>query len=287
MDVQDVPLSRTREPLGEGVVLDNRRIGERDQVLVEFPESGNRLWLPFENLRRIKGPRQRFELCETIEEGSAAERFRLRCLAHALEMWHENTGSLSQMDIDPLPHQIHLVHHILRSGNLNWLIGDDVGLGKTIEVGMLLSALQQRSNFRRILIVTPAGLVRQWQEELYHRFGMEDFQIYGVDFEINHPRRWKMYDHVIGSIDRLKLEGHLDILMEAGKWDLIVFDEAHRLSRRQWGAKYDASERFRLAATLRQTTDAFLLLTGTPSSRDAGQISGSTGIVTSRTKRAD
>ena len=264
MDVQDVPLSRTRKPLGEGVVLDNRRIGERDQVLVEFPESGNRLWLPFENLRRIKGPRQRFELCETTEEGSAAERFRLRCLAHALEMWHENTGSLSQMDIDPLPHQIHLVHHILRSGNLNWLIGDDVGLGKTIEVGMLLSALQQRSTFRRILIVTPAGLVRQWQEELYHRFGMEDFQIYGVDFEINHPRRWKMYDHVIGSIDRLKLEGHLDSLMEAGKWDLIVFDEAHRLSRRQWGAKYDASERFRLAATLRQTTDAFLLLTGTP-----------------------
>ena len=67
------------------------------------------------------------------------------------------------MEIDPLPHQIHLVHHILRSGNLNWLIADDVGLGKTIEVGMLLSALTQRGNFRSILILLPSGLVKQWE----------------------------------------------------------------------------------------------------------------------------
>src|SRR5690606_39162754 len=100
--------------------------------------------------------------------------------------------------------QIHLVHHILASGNLNWLIADDVGLGKTIETGMLLAALKQRGSLQRILLVTPAGLTKQWQEELNNKFKMGEFQIYGEDFHINEPRHWKMYDYVIASIDRLK-----------------------------------------------------------------------------------
>lgn len=263
MDVQDQPRSRTRKSLGEGVVVETRRIGARDQALVEFYSSGQRVWLPCENLLPIRGVRHRFVLGQIGKPGSA-ERFRLRSLAYALEMWNENTGSLSRLDIDPLPHQIHLVHHILASGNLNWLIADDVGLGKTIEVGMLLAALKQRRTFRRILLVTPAGLVRQWQEELHHKFGMSDFQIYGRDFNINESRQWKMYDHVIGSIDRLKSSDHFQALMQAGNWDLIVFDEAHRLSRRQWGSKYESAERFKLAAALRKMTDAMLLLSGTP-----------------------
>lgn len=263
MDVQDRPRSRIRKSMGEGVVIETRQIGGHDQALVEFYQSGQRIWLPSENLLPIKGVEHRFVLGQTGHRGSA-ERFRLRSLAYALEMWNQNTGSLSRLDIDPLPHQIHLVHHILASGNLNWLIADDVGLGKTIEVGMLLAALKQRGTFRRILLVTPAGLVRQWQEELHHKFGMSDFQIYGSDFNINQPRQWKMYEHVIGSIDRLKSDDHLDSLLEAGNWDLIVFDEAHRLSRRQWGSRYEAADRFKLAAALRKKTDAMLLLSGTP-----------------------
>ena len=205
MWVQEIPFSRTRRPLGEGVVLETRKIGGRDQVLVEYYHSGKRIWIPYENLKAIKGVQQRFALGNLGKSGEA-ERFRLRSLAYALEMWNQNTGSLSRLDIDPLPHQIHLVHHILASGNLNWLIADDVGLGKTIEVGMLLAALEQRGLFRRILLITPAGLVRQWQEELHHKFGMSDFEIYGADFQINNPRHWKMHEHVIGSIDRFKSE---------------------------------------------------------------------------------
>jgi len=263
MEVQDVPYSRTRKSLGEGSVLEARTIGGRDQVLVEFPETGKRHWLPYQNLRQVKGPRHRFLLGQLGDE-HAAERFRLRNLAYALELWNENTGALSQLDIDPLPHQIHLVHHILASGNLNWLIADDVGLGKTIEVGMLLAALQQRGTMRNILIVTPAGLVKQWQEELKYKFGFTDFEIYGHDFEVNDPAHWKLHNRVIGSIDRFKAEQHLEKLSHAGKWDLVVFDEAHRLSRRQWGQKYDTSERFKLAAELRRTTDSLLLLSATP-----------------------
>lgn len=263
MEVQDVPWSRTRKSLGEGIVIETRRLGEREQVLVEFLHTGQRVWLPYENLRQIKGALHRFTLGQIGPPGHA-ERFRLHNLAHALEMWNENTGSLSQLDIDPLPHQIHLVHHILASGNLNWLIADDVGLGKTIEVGMLLAALRQRGTYRRVLLVTPAGLVNQWKDALYHKFGMSDFMIYGEDFRINEPRAWKMYDHVIGSMDRFKSENHLETLLQAGTWDLIVFDEAHRLSRRQWGSKYESAERFKLAALLRKKTDALLLLSGTP-----------------------
>jgi superfamily II DNA or RNA helicase len=263
MEVQDIPRSQTRKSLGEGTVLENRTIGGRDQVLVEFAESGQRIWIPFQNLCFIKGVRHRFEAGQCGTYGNA-ERFRLRTLAYALEMWNENTGSLSKLDIDPLPHQIHLVHHILKSGNLNWLIADDVGLGKTIEVGMLLSALRQRRTFRRILLVTPAGLVKQWKEEMHHKFGLSDFRIYGQDFKISDIRDWKHYDHVIGSLDLLKAEPHLEKLMQADYWDIVVFDEAHRLSRAQYGLSYSASERFRLAARLRKRTDAILLLSATP-----------------------
>lgn len=263
MDVQDIPYSRVRRAFGEGHVVDTRELGGRGQVLVEFPALGRRVWMPYEILKEIKGVRYRFLIPQVGERGDA-EHFRLRNLAHALELWNENTGSLSHLDIDPLPHQIHLVHHILASGNLNWMIADDVGLGKTIEVGMLLAALQQRGTYRRILLVTPAGLTRQWQDELRQKFGMDDFQVYGHDFSIYDPRQWKLYDRVIGSVDRFKADEHKDTLLSAGPWDLVIFDEAHRLSRRQWGRKFDASHRFRLAADLRNLTDSLLLLTATP-----------------------
>jgi superfamily II DNA or RNA helicase len=263
MDVMDIPLSRVRKSLGEGVTVDVRQIGDRDQVLVEFLESGTRRWLPYENLKQIKGVRHRFLMGNTGGPGSG-ERFRLRNLAHALELWNENTGALSHLDIDPLPHQVHLVHHILASGNLNWLIADDVGLGKTIEVGMLLSALKQRKKLRRVLLITPAGLTKQWQDELRYKFGFENFQIYGEDFFINEPHQWKIHDHVIGSIDRFKDDGNLQKLLQAEPWDLVVFDEAHRLSRRQYGKKLESSRRFKLAVALRLCTDSIILLSATP-----------------------
>ncbi|KXC72176.1 helicase-related protein [Pseudomonas aeruginosa] len=189
---------------------------------------------------------------------------RLRMLAHAIKVWNENTGALSHLEIEPLPHQIHLVHHIIASGNYNWLIADDVGLGKTIETGMLLHALRQRDLIKRILLVTPAGLTKQWQEELYHKFKIEDFEIYGEDFFINEPRQWKMHDCVIGSMDRLKQEGHLESPLQAEPWDLVIFDEGHRLSRRQYGQKLDSSERYDLAKSLRSQTEHMLLLSATP-----------------------
>ena len=257
--VQDVPISATRRSLGQGRIVGLRELGGRQQQLVQLDEDGRSLWLPYENLRRIKDVRMRYERAET---GSVdhADRFRLRLLAHALENWNHLTGSLDRLDVDPLPHQIQLVHRILSSGNYNWLIADDVGLGKTIEVGLLLAALKRKGQARRVLVVTPAGLVRQWQDELQYKFDLQSM-IYGHDFTVNKPEHWKLHDHVIVSIDLAKRENHMETFRQAGGWDVVVFDEGHKLTRYASGERAD---RYRLAEMLRPMADAFLLLSGTP-----------------------
>lgn len=262
--VQHRPESVMPGRLGIGEVCDLRTLGGRAQALVDFPEEGRLVWLPTQHLSATRSVEHHFISGKPDSYGGEAEQLRLRCLAYALELWNENTGSLSHLSIDPLPHQIHLVHRILRSGNLNWLIADDVGLGKTIEVGMLLSALAQRATFRRILIICPPGITQQWQDELRYKFQFDDFLIHGRDFEVQETHHWKLYDRVIGSMDRFKQEQHLESLLAAEPWDLIIFDEAHRLSRRQYGNKFEASQRFDLAARLRQRSDNFLLLSATP-----------------------
>ena len=93
---------------------------------------------------------------------------------------------------------------------------------------------------------------------------MGDFRICGDDFRISEPRHWKLHDCVIGSMDRLKNESHLELLLQAEPWDLVIFDEAHRLTRRQYGMKYSSSQRFDLARELRPRTESILLLTATP-----------------------
>lgn len=270
-DVWHVPSTGRGDSLGLGRVLAKRTLGQREQLLVEFPASGSRLWMPWQRLRFAKGPAFRFTHGDR-GGAQAAERFRLRNLAHALALWNENTGSLSRFDIDPLPHQIHLVHHILSSGNLNWLIADDVGLGKTIEAGLLIAALRQRGVAKRILVVVPAGLTRQWQEDLRFKFGLDDFLIYGADFNVAVDSHWKLYDRVIASLDKIKGEDHLAKILKADDWDLVIFDEAHRLTRRQWGMKFERSDRYRLAEALRRRTDNMVFLSATPHQGRADQF---------------
>lgn len=262
-EVLHVPVSTTQTSLGWGIVRASREVAGSGQVLVEFSVIHQRLWLPWQRLRLVRGVKHRFHTAR-FEPEEAAERQRLRLLAWAIRLWNENTGALATFDIDPLPHQIHLVHHILASGQYNWLIADDVGLGKTIEVGLLLSALRQRKEAKRVLLITPAGLVRQWQEEMSGKFAIDEFRIYGDDFHIHEPRHWKMYDYVIGSMDSLKQDDHLESLLLAEPWDLVIVDEAHRLSRRQYGNKLDSSQRYDMLRRLRAKADAVLLLSATP-----------------------
>lgn len=263
MEVLHQPGASVYDGFGIGIVRGYREIAGRGQNLVEFAKIDHRVWLPWQHLKRVPGVKACI-YTGNINPGAMAERNHLRTLAWMIELWNENTGSLASFDMDPLPHQIHLVHHILASGDYNWLIADDVGLGKTIEVGLLLAALRQRGEAERVLLVTPAGITRQWKDEMHSRFRLSDFRIYGEDFSIDEPREWGMYRHVIASMDRLKVEEHLEKILQAEPWDLVIFDEAHRLSRSEVGRWREETDRYRMARMLRSKTESIILLSATP-----------------------
>ncbi len=250
----------TAKGLGVGIVQAVRTLAGCDQVLVQFFERGVSRWLPFQTLNRVKPIESRASRGEVGSYSDHAERFRLRVLAYALKAWDENTGALGRLDIDPLPHQIHVAHRVVSSGSANWVIADDVGLGKTIEVGLILHALRQRNRCRRVLVVCPSGLVRQWQDEMRFKFD-QTFEIYGRDFRIEDTSLWRLHDNVIVSLDLAKRERHRALFQQAGSWDVVIFDEAHRLGR---DGKAAITDRHRLAMALRALTPAMLLLTATP-----------------------
>ena len=258
-EVQDSPRSNTRKTLGPGKVLDTRLFAGREQVLVQLYNTGETLWLPYQNLRLLG---------RNAPAPDSAERFRLKTLAYALDSWNQVTGALDRFDVDPLPHQINLVHRIMDSDQKNWLIADDVGLGKTIEVGLLLAAKKRRREARRVLVVCPAGMVQQWKDEMQDKFN-ESFRIYGQDFSVDRPSDWAIhnYDKVIVSIDRAKSDNHLHLFAACNSdpWDVIVFDEAHHLSKTSGEA---TTQRYRLAERLRPLADEFIFLTGTPHQGD-------------------
>ena len=256
--VQDSPHSNTRRTMGAGTVREIRTLASRHQVMVQFRDSGETRWVPYENLVRVYDADSSYIARRTGDV--SAERFRLKALAYALDSWNQITGALDRMDVDPLPHQIDLVHRILTSGQGNWLIADDVGLGKTIEVGLLLAAMKRRRQASRVLIVCPAGLTRQWQDEMKHKFN-ETYEIYGADFYVPDQSLWEIHRKVIVSIDRAKADSHKELLEQSGYWDIVIFDEAHHLSKLPNQA---TTQRYQLAAELRIQTDDFLFLTGTP-----------------------
>ncbi|UCD58729.1 MAG: DEAD/DEAH box helicase, partial [Candidatus Hydrogenedentota bacterium] len=127
-------------------------------------------------------------------------------------------------------------------------------------------ALMQRGQAKRTLVITPAGLTTQWQEEFQDKFGVT-FEIFGRDFWAVNPRVWDLKATAIASIDTMKRKEHKRVLLENRKWDVIIFDEAHRLSALDYGSgKVQKTQNYRLAEEIRdkQYCEALLLLTATP-----------------------
>jgi ERCC4-related helicase len=191
--------------------------------------------------------------------------FELRLTAARL-LTGNTGGQLSNARTEILPHQIFTAHRVVASSSRRFLLADEVGLGKTIEAGMIWQALAQRGQASRTLIITPAGLTTQWQEEMQDKFG-ETFEIFGRDFQVVNPRIWDLKTTVIASLDTLKRPDHKRVLLENRRWNLIIFDEAHRLSALDYGSgKVEKTLNYKLAEELRARdyTDALLLLTATP-----------------------
>lgn len=141
--------------------------------------------------------------------------------------------------IDPLPHQrIAVYEHMLKQPRLRFLLADDAGAGKTIMTGLYIREMLARRLIQRILIIPPAGLVGNWQNELRELFGMEFAVITGADLAARNTNSFSTganADRVICSVDTMRGERAFSRLAEAGvaPYELVVFDEAHKLSARQ------------------------------------------------------
>jgi SNF2 family DNA or RNA helicase len=212
------------------------------------------------------------EVCPTpLELAKAGQwdeawKFDLRQMA-ARFLCMNKGGQLSNARTEILPHQIFTAFNVVSSPRRRFMLADEVGLGKTIEAGMVWQALSQRGNASRTLVVCPAGLTRQWQEEFQDKF-QAMFEIFGRDFTAVNPRIWDLKAAAVASLDRLKRKEHKRTLLENRKWDLIIFDEAQHLSARQWPTKVEKTQNYQLAEVLRDYTDALLLLTATPHAGD-------------------
>ena len=205
-------------------------------------------------------------------------RFELRTRAAELLVCNRD-GQLGDARTDLLPHQISVAHRVVSTPGRRWLVADEVGLGKTIEAGMILYALRQRGEARRVLIVPPAGLTLQWQEEMEEKFDLR-FAVYRED--VDGPLAFDQIDYLIASVDTLKLdrpsksgrrEGHKTLLLGSRDWDVIIFDEAHKLSAKTWSPqKTEKTLNYRLAGDLQARCRALILLTATPHQGDESKF---------------
>ncbi len=193
---------------------------------------------------------------------------RLGLEAHALGIAHEFDPyfGLSISRVDPLPHQLEAVYgHLLKLSTVRFLLADDAGAGKTIMAGLLVRELMLRGLAERILVVCPANLAFQWQRELREKFDEKFLVLKGSDirdqFGVN---QWMEQKRVITSLDLAKRDEILPGLRQA-HWDLVIIDEAHRMS---WSPPAKKTARYALGELLRDSADHILLLTATPHKGD-------------------
>ena len=178
---------------------------------------------------------------------------------------------LSISRVDPLPHQLEAVYdYLLKLPRVRFLLADDAGAGKTIMAGLLIRELELRGLAERILIVCPANLCFQWQRELKEKFDEKFLVLKGGDirdqFGVN---QWLEQKKVITSLDLAKRTEILPGLRQV-HWDLVIVDEAHRMS---WTPPARKTARYALGELLRDTSDHILMLTATPHKGDPENFS--------------
>ncbi len=201
-------------------------------------------------------------------DGDAAL-FRLGVEAHRLGLAYEYDPyfSLSIARVDPLPHQLEAVYdYFLKLPRIRFLLADDPGAGKTIMAGLLLKELKARGLVRRTLIVTPANLTFQWQRELKDKF-RENFEIVRGDvLRANYGQNpWQEKSQVVTSISWVSTQEDARESLLRSRWDLIIVDEAHKMSAYANDRKTLA---YALGEQLSVMTDHYLLMTATPHKGD-------------------
>lgn len=251
-----------------------------------------RVWLPNQDAV-VRVPRSALrplsaDLQPEIEAGHIAYVAAAAKVAEVLEGSTSATGGhvlLAPMEsnVIPLPHQIHALSRAISGDRVRYLLADEVGLGKTIEAGLVMRELKLRGLVRRILVVSPKGIATQWVAEMQTHFN-EQFQlVLGDDIGTlqrlapgadHRSSAWSMFDQVIVSLDSVKPmdkrrgwtaervaeynRSRFEDLITAG-WDLVIVDEAHRL-----GGSTDQVARYKLGKGLAEASPYVLLLSATP-----------------------
>ena len=242
--------------LGVGVV----RFSEEDEVCVRFESGKIALVAPDSLVEWLPDPSNDFK-CEYPR--NFLPMIQAKCILSANARW----GVFAQSKITLLPHQLWVCQRARRMDPCRLLVADDVGLGKTIEAGLILSSFQNAGRAGRILILTPASLVVQWQNRMREMFNLR-MDTYHTIVDSPTARYWESHDQIVASIDTLKLddrgaEDRRERLLNASPWDIVVVDEAHHLGN---DPNMGATLGYRLIRDLEEhgKIRALLFFTGTP-----------------------
>ena len=195
------------------------------------------------------------------------ESFKLAAEAYRIDLAHlfDPMMAVHTSNVEPLPHQITAVYEsMLPRQPLRYVLADDPGAGKTIMAGLLIRELLMRADARRVLIVAPGCLVEQWQDEMAEKFGLE-FTLFSREMlDQSRGNPFDDADLMVARVDQLSRSEELLEKLRLSHWDLVVVDEAHKLSANYFGQKVNKTKRFLLGELLGSITRHFLLMTATP-----------------------
>lgn len=199
---------------------------------------------------------------------ASGEDFKLAVEAYRINLAHlfDPMMAVHTSNVEPLPHQITAVYEsMLPRQPLRYVLADDPGAGKTIMAGLLIRELLMRADAQRILIVAPGSLVEQWQDEMFEKFGLH-FNVFSRE-QVEQSRSGNPFDDcdlLVARVDQLSRSDELLEKLSLSRWDLVVVDEAHKLSANYFGNKVNKTKRFMLGELLGAITRHFLLMTATP-----------------------
>lgn len=162
---------------------------------------------------------------------SSATSVILRLLSESIRAVNDAWGVFSPSRIDLYPHQLWVCRKVTENWPVRWVVADDVGLGKTVEAGLILWRLFHLGLIRRVLILCPASLVQQWQERLFTMFDIRMAQ-YNPELDSKRVDFWKLNPQVVASFHTLRedRDGRHERMLQTDPWDLIIVDEAHHLN---------------------------------------------------------
>lgn len=194
--------------------------------------------------------------------------FKLSLEAYRINLAHlfDPMTAVHTSNVEPLPHQISAVYKaMLPRQPLRYVLADDPGAGKTIMAGLLIKELLMRADAKRVLIVSPGSLTEQWQDELLEKFGIA-FDIFSREKheQCASGNYFEETDQLICRLDQLSRNEEFQAKLANTEWDLIIVDEAHKLSASYYGRKVNKTKRFLLGERLGSITRHFLLMTATP-----------------------